>query len=220
MSILVWKLAKTVLIMVVLIVVLFLNYLFFAWFLSVLTTTAKSSSCRGQEEHFFVNSNGIHVDIVLPVTALDEEFLEQLNVQEGTTYVGMGWGDEGFYLRVPSWSEIDWRVAAAAIFLPTPTLMHVTHYQRASTSWKRVWICCEQRESLLDFVKGSFKRSATGGLRYLPDKGYQDNDYFYKATGYYTGLYTCNIWANQALKSAQVKTAIWSPFDKGILRHL
>lgn len=220
MSIIALKLAKTLLIMLVLIVVLFLNYLLFAWFLSWLTTTPAAKSCQGEQDHFFVSSNGVHVDIVLPVTALDPEFLEQLSLQEGTTYVGMGWGDEGFYLKTASWAELDWRVAAAAIFLPSPTLMHVTHYRRASTSWKRVWVCCEQKEALLSYIKGSFKRSATGGLRYLPDRGYRDNDFFYKANGYYTGLYTCNIWANQALKKAQVKTAIWSPFDKGIIKHL
>lgn len=220
MSILAWKLAKTLLIIIVVIVVLFLNYLLFAWFLSTLTTTPNPPSCRGQEEHFFVSSNGVHVDIVLPVKALDKEFVEQLNLQEGTTYVGMGWGDEGFYLKTPSWAELDWKVAAAAIFLPSPTLMHVTHHQRASTSWKRVWVCCEQKEALLSYIKGSFKYTPTGTLRYLPDRGYRSNDFFYKANGYYTGLYTCNIWANQALKHAQVKTAIWSPFDKGILKHL
>lgn len=220
MSILAWKLAKTLLVIIVVIVVLFLNYLLFAWFLSALTTTPNPPSCRGQEEHFFVSSNGVHVDIVLPVQALGEEFAQQLNLQEGTTYVGMGWGDEGFYLKTPSWAELDWKVAAAAIFLPSPTLMHVTHHQRASTSWKRVWICCEQKEALLAYIKGSFKYTPTGELRYLPDRGYRNNDFFYKAKGYYTGLYTCNIWANQALKHAQVKTAVWSPFDKGILKHL
>ncbi len=220
MSILIWKLAKTLLILLVVIIVLLVNYLLFAWFLSAMTTTPAAKTCRGAEEHFFVSTNGVHVDIVLPVTALDAEFLEQLHLQEGTTYVGMGWGDEGFYLKTPSWAELDWKVAVAAIFLPSPTLMHVTHHQKASSRWKRVWVCCEQKEALLDYVKGSFKRSAAGDLRYLPDRGYHSNDFFYKAKGYYTGLYTCNIWANQALKKAQVKTAIWSPFDKGILKHL
>lgn len=220
MSIIAWKLAKTLLIMVVIIVVLFLNYLLFAWFLSVMTTTPAAPSCRDHLEHFFVSSNGVHVDIVLPVSALDAEFKEQLQLKEGTTYIGMGWGDEGFYLKTPSWAELDWRVAAAAIFIPSPTLMHVTHYQKASTRWKRVWVCCKQQEALLAYIKGSFKRSATGDLRYLPDRGYRSNDFFYKAHGYYTGLYTCNIWANQALKQAQVKTAIWSPFDRGIIKHL
>lgn len=220
MSIIAWKLVKTLLIVFFVIVVLFLNYALFAWFLSTLTTTPTPKSCQKKEEHFFVSSNGVHVDIILPLAALDPVFLEQLNIQEGTTYVGMGWGDEGFYLKTPSWAELDWRVAAAAIFLPTSTLMHVTHYQKASISWKRVWICCEQKEALLTYIKDSFRRSATGELCYLPDKGYGSNDFFYKANGYYTGLYTCNIWANQALKKAQVKTAIWSPLDKGIMKHL
>jgi len=38
--------------------------------------------------------------------------------------------------------------------------------------------------------------------------------------GSFSCFKTCNTWTNQTLKKAEIKTAIWTPFDSGILKHL
>jgi hypothetical protein len=43
--------------------------------------------------------------------------------------------------------------------------------------------------------------------------------HFYNAKGRYSLFYTCNTWANQALKSANQKAALWTIFDFGIFQH-
>jgi hypothetical protein len=42
---------------------------------------------------------------------------------------------------------------------------------------------------------------------------------FYEAKGSYNLFYTCNTWANQALKAANQKAALWTVLDKGIFYH-
>ena len=128
----------------------------------------------------------------------------------------------GKTLNTPSWAELDWRIAAKAVFLPSSTLMHVTHYTRNTPyeRWYQAKIDRGDLHHLLGFVEASFKRTQAGQLLWLEGEGYGKRDFFYEAKGNYTGLYTCNVWANQALKKANVKTGIWSPFDWGIVRHL
>ncbi|MFP3836064.1 DUF2459 domain-containing protein, partial [Chryseobacterium sp. SIMBA_028] len=46
-----------------------------------------------------------------------------------------------------------------------------------------------------------------------------DNDAFYDAKGTYSFFYTCNTWANNALKAAGQKAALWTPSDFGIFQH-
>ena len=42
---------------------------------------------------------------------------------------------------------------------------------------------------------------------------------FYEAKGSYSLFYTCNSWANQALKAANQKAALHTLTDTGIFRH-
>lgn len=219
MSLLFWKLLKTLLISVVVIVVLILNYLFFAWLLSVVPTTPNPT--KGETYPLYVSTNGVHVDIILPVEYLPATWLSDLEIPVESRYLGIGWGDRGFYLNTPTWAELDWKVAFSAAFLPSSTLMHVTHYGHSSDRWYHTEIGKAELHELLAFVEGSFKRDPENGqLLLLEGKGYGQQDFFYEAEGYYTALYTCNVWANQALKRAAVKTAIWAPFESGITRHL
>jgi uncharacterized protein (TIGR02117 family) len=219
MKILFWQLAKYSFVFFVVCLVFILNYVFFAWFLSRLTTTPKEYKCD-KPNTVYATSNGVHMDLIFHKDLLDEHFLGQLESVEGADYIAIGWGDKGFYLYTPSWAELKISTAIAAGFLPSKTLMHLTHYKYLNPNWKSIELCDEQLEAMKKFVYASFKNDKNDKIQILAGTGYRDNDFFYKAKGNYSCLYTCNIWVNQALKKASVQTAIWSPFDKGILRHL
>ncbi|WMX15733.1 DUF2459 domain-containing protein [Aureispira sp. CCB-E] len=218
MKIILFRLTKYLLIFLVVCLVFVLNYIFFAWFLSRLTTTPKDYKCD-KPYTVYATSNGVHMDLIFHKSLLDEAFLVQLQPIEGD-YIAIGWGDKGFYLHTPSWAELKISTAIAAGFLPSKTLMHLTHYKYLNSKWKSIELCDEQLAAMKKFVYESFKYDKKGTIQILEGTGYRDNDFFYEAKGNYTCLYTCNIWVNQALKKAAVKTAIWSPFDRGILRHL
>lgn len=219
MKLILLRLFNYVLIFLVVCIVFVLNYLFFAWFLSLLTTKPRIHNCD-KPHTVYASSNGVHMDLIFHKSLLDEHFLAQLKPIKEHDYIAIGWGDKGFYLHTPSWAELKISTAISAGFLPSKTLMHVTHYKYLNPDWKSVELCAEQLTAMKKFVYASFKCDAAEQIQILEGTGYRDTDFFYEAKGNYTCLYTCNIWVNQALKKADVKTAIWSPFDKGIMKHL
>ena len=219
MKLILWKLSKYLLIFVIVFVVFVLGYLFFAWLLSYFTTHPKKVSCANKKT-VYASSNGVHMDLIMHRDLIDADFLAQLNNIEGREYIAIGWGDKGFYLYTPSWAELKVSTALIAGFLPSETIMHVTHYQSVDAKWKTIELCDSQLKEMKKFIADSFKKDAVNRIQILEGAGFSENDFFYQAHGNYTCLYTCNIWVNQALKKAQVRTALWSPFDKGIMRHL
>lgn len=201
-------------------IVFVLLYLFFAALLSHLTTQAVLSA-EPMTQIVYALSNGVHTDLVFRVDRLDAVFRNQLAAPMGTKpYVAIGWGDKGFYLHTPSWAELKVSTALKAAFLPSETLMHLSFYGQIGSNWKEIPLSEQQMRGLQKFVMQSFKKDSKGGFQLLKGAGFTSNDFFYKAVGHYTCFYTCNVWVNQALKKAAVKTAIWSPFDKGIFKHL
>lgn len=82
---------------------------------------------------------------------------------------------------------------------------------------RRIWISNNQYVRLCAYIQNSFKIDANGHIINIPTTAnYNDNDAFYDAKRHYNLFYTCNTWANNALKAAGQKACIWTPFDKGI----
>ncbi len=219
MKLILWKLSKYLLLFVLIGITFVLGYLFFAWLLSYFTTNPKKVDCSNKKT-VYASSNGVHMDIIMHKSLFDRVFLEQLGALEGRDYIAIGWGDKGFYLYTPSWAELKVSTALIAGFLPSETVLHVTHYKAVDPQWKSIDLCDSQLQKLQKFILDSFKKDANNQIQLLEGAGYHENDFFYQAIGAYTCFYTCNVWVNQALKKAEVKTAIWSPFDRGILKHL
>lgn len=168
----------------------------------------------------FAFSNGVHTDLVFKTNDVKESLSSYLNLQSNFEYLAIGWGDKGFYIHTPSWSELKISTALNAAFLPSATLMHLTYYGKKLDSWKAIFICKEQLDSLLKFIISSFKQDTNNKFKILHGAGFTTKDFFYEAHGQYTCFYTCNVWVNQALKKARVTTALWAPFESGIMRHL
>ena len=87
------------------------------------------------EIEIFVTSNGIHTDVCLPVeTTLIKwtEFIDTKTfrgIKQSPKFISIGWGDKGFFLDTPSWSDLKASAAINAAFLPSSTAMHVTYFQ-------------------------------------------------------------------------------------------
>ncbi len=197
-----------------------LLYLFFAQLLSTFTTRPTIFETPPTTV-VYAMSNGVHTDLIFHSSQLKESLMGKLQKpKESADYIAIGWGDKGFYLHTPSWAELKLSTALKAAFLPSKTLMHVSYYPKIEEHWKAIPLTDFQFQQLMMFVVQSFKKDRDGNIQLLNGAGFTSNDFFYEAVGHYTCFYTCNVWVNQALKKASVKTALWSPFDKGILKHL
>ena len=168
----------------------------------------------------FAHSNGVHLDLVFPVEMVPERLRSQLAYAPDTRLLAIGWGDKGFYLDTPTWAELSPRVAVKAMFLPSPTAMHVTEHAAVNPAWSRIDLTDEQLSELWDYIIVTFQTDNNGRITELVGKGYTKRDRFYEANGNYSMFKTCNTWVNTGLRRIGVKTALWTPMDKGVLRYL
>jgi uncharacterized protein (TIGR02117 family) len=194
-------------------------YMGFAILFSFLPTHPPQQNCQPKHE-IFVASNGIHLDIILPVKNVEPELIQKLRPLHDTRYIAFGWGDKEFYIKTPEWSDLTIPVAFKALFLKSETAMHVTYLPQRFPSWRKVNLCNEQLSKLKRYISNSFQQDENSHFTRMDFEGYNQFDAFYEANGSFSLFKTCNVWVNTALKEAEVKTAVWSPFDFGVLLHV
>lgn len=189
-----------------------------------------SSKDDGQKKEIpvYIYTNGVHTDIVMPVKndlqdwSAKIPFSNTVSKRTDYNYIGIGWGDKGFYLDTPTWADLKFSTAFKAAFWLSESAMHCTYYEKmkVANDCKMIMISRNQYKDLVEFVENKFERDAKGNFILIPTNAvYSDNDAFYDAKGKYSFLYTCNTWANDALKAAGQKAAFWTPSDVGIFQH-
>lgn len=179
-------------------------------------TVNKSTDTVSTINTIHLNTNGVHLDVVIPVNQIDEKLIVGLNVEK-EKYLSFGWGDENFYLNTPTWGDLTFKNAFNALFLKSNTLIHLTKYSQKNSNWVTVNITKEQLTNLNRYLLKSFKLDSRGEKIILKDKGYSFNDEFYKANGSYSCFKTCNSWVNSAFKTSGLKSCYWTPFDFGLI---
>lgn len=195
-----------------------LLYFILAFLLSIIPKNAELVDCAKKETVYLI-SNGIHLDIILNRNQIDTAFLKALKIPETVKYVAFGWGDKGFYLQTKTWNDLKMSTLVNALFLKSESAMHVTSYDYKSENFVPLSLCPTQIEVLKTHIETSFLKTNTGKIIKVGE-GYGKNDNFYNAKGSYNAIKTCNEWVNIGLKKANVKTSVWSPFDKGIFYHV
>lgn len=178
----------------------------------------------------YLTTNGMHTDFVLPTQThlfdwakiIDSQPFEK-EIKE-YPFLGLGWGDWGFYIDLDLWENLTPKLAAKTLLNPkTPTLMHITGYLELpyeKLRVEKVSLSNEQYLKLCDFIFSGFALKADNSIDFLPDLGYTAHDNFYRGEGSYHALHTCNYWVNKGLKKIGVRTALWSPLDRGIFHQL
>lgn len=175
----------------------------------------------------YVRTNGVHADLVVPTRygAVDwsSEFpaAHMRSLPATTDWIAFGWGDRGFMIETPTWSDLRPGTAIIALSGAGSGAMHVEYIETPSAyRVRRVRLSQSEYERLVSFVRGSFARDAAGGVRRIDAAGYGGSDAFYEAVPTYTFWYTCNEWTRRALAAAGIRTAMWSPFDTAVIYHL
>jgi len=123
----------------------------------------REPSILPKEVAVYIMSNGVHTDLVVPVKTSQMEwstlFPFQNNKGKKTdySYVGVGWGDKGFYLNTPEWKDLKASTAFVAATGIGETALHVTYHKDITESELcfKYMIDTVQYQSLIDFVKSS-----------------------------------------------------------------
>ncbi|MEO9132819.1 MAG: TIGR02117 family protein [Sphingomonas sp.] len=176
----------------------------------------------------YVESNGIHTGLVLPVTAAGVDWRDLLRPEDVrdpryATYnhVSIGWGERTFYLETPTWGDVRLKTVTAAAIGSDRTVMHVGHVPEPhvvagdEADIRAITLRPEEYRRLADFIHASFK--AEGEERPVHQYGYDVYDSFYDARGHYSAITTCNAWTGDALRHAGVRVGAWTPFPVTVL---
>jgi uncharacterized protein (TIGR02117 family) len=166
----------------------------------------------------FVVSNSVHADIVLPLKTsthdLSEFFPEHHfpSSAGNPSHIAIGWGDTGFFLETPTWSDLKFSTAATALLWTSPTCMHVqlTDVNVYAQS-QSVKLSKTQFRQLVYFILASFQVNADGEFIQVKDAHFGQTDAFFQAKGSYHLFNTCNSWVGGGLRSAGVRAPMMSP---------
>jgi uncharacterized protein (TIGR02117 family) len=150
----------------------------------------------------YVVSHEWHTGFVIPATkvyqsipALEERFGD-------SAYIEFGWGDKKFYQA----KEMTTGLAIRAILWPTETVVHTVALPEKVAGYfinSQIELICLDDKALsflVEFVSSSFSRNNKGEVEMLA-KGIYGDSQFYKGSGDYHLLNTCNEWTAKGLKS-------------------
>ncbi|WP_299366526.1 DUF2459 domain-containing protein [Winogradskyella sp.] len=194
-----------------------ISYAFISFLLGMITVN-KTQHEELMENEIYLTTNGVHLDIVLPIEQISSELREDLIFNANTEYVAFGWGDKDFYLNTPTWGDLTFSNAFNAMFLNSSTLMHITRYEQKRAKWIKVRLSKNQLRKLNENIHNTFQLDEDNSKIILKDKGYGPNDDFYRAKGSYSIFKTCNTWVNTVFKKSTLKSCLWTPFDFALLK--
>lgn len=209
---------------IVFLVVFVLLYLLAAYALSRITVNKEMN--QPEDIAIYIKTNGVHTDLVLPVKTARFDWAKEIkfsNTHLDDTaqmkYLAMGWGDKGFYLQTPRWSDLKFSVAFKAMTGLSKTAIHATFYETLpeNARCKKIMISNTQYSRLINFIQDSFQKDSTGHMiKIITNANYNKADAFYEATGSYSLFHTCNTWANSGLRACGQRACLWTAFDTGI----
>lgn len=162
----------------------------------------QSYTGTGSQTVFVVN-HGWHTGFAVPSAAVRAHIPQLTERFNNTPYMEFGWGDKGFYQA----QEITTGITLQAIFLPTDSVIHavsvpdenIARYFSGS-SIATLPVSAHELEQLSRFIAGSFARTTDASIIPLK-KGIYGNSQFYKGTGSYHLMNTCNKWTAKGLQS-------------------
>ncbi|MEG4056712.1 MULTISPECIES: TIGR02117 family protein [unclassified Microcoleus] len=176
----------------------------------------------------YISDQAIHTEIIVPVKNeyFDwNQFLPLTEIGRDATsdykYLSFGWGDRAFMLETSTSAIINPVTVFKALFLPTPSTVHVQGYRvpPQNIETKCVKISGANYLKIINFIKDTFLLDAAG-KKIKISYGYDNSDSFYEAKDSYSILRTCNDWTAEALQKADVNTPLWSTLSGAIMFHV
>src|SRR5579863_5265251 len=176
-------------------ILLILLYLGCAWILSRLAVSAEPDP--NPEVTIFLENNGVHVDLVLPVRTEDKDWSRGIPYSDtrggnaSLDWLSIGWGDRDFYLNTPTWADLKFGTAFKAIFGLSPSAIHTTYGGQPAVGDQciKLVISRGQYSRLVHFIENSFRPDSLGNPTIVRTTvRYDEHDAFYAAKGSYNAF--------------------------------
>jgi len=174
-----------------------------------------------QGETVYLVSNGVHTDLILPVTAQALDWRPLLprtdfaNPDSVAGWIAFGMGERRVYLETPHWRDIRPRTVWAGL-AGGERVMHVEWVADPTWNARAIRLRPEEYRRLWTAIRANFRLDPAGQPQRIAHPGYGPDDAFYQGVGRASAVNTCNVWASDMLRLAGVKTSLWSPFAQGL----
>ena len=162
----------------------------------------------------------MHSDIIINLqdsTNNWQKILPKLLKNKTTGYISFGWGDQETYLQTPSWGDLKFSTAFKALFINTPSLIHVIYYSNINITKeiKEIKVTKNQYYDIENKIINSF-----GNKPKFAHIGYWDNDIFYHSIYKYNLIHTCNTWTGDILRESNISMSYWTPLSCCVVSNL
>lgn len=172
----------------------------------------------------FLESNGIHTDIVMPIQSPVLNWATVLPLDElaggdaRLDHLAVGWGDRVFYLETKNWSDLQLGNALLAISGFDSSLLHLETEMRPRPGQyvRSLRLSQAQYRYLTNRIRTAFA-TGNGDFGRIAGAHYGRHDAFFAAQGRYSMVNTCNEWVRGVLADTGVDMPLWSPFGTGLL---
>ncbi len=116
-------------------------YVGVAFALAVLTP--KLELPRGEGITVYACDNGVHTDLVLPISAEGIDWRQlphpSQSARAGLSHISIGWGSRDFYINTPTWADVESRRRLKSV-LWDETVLHV-EYRPRTRSGRNIAAC-------------------------------------------------------------------------------
>ncbi|MDR1839149.1 MAG: TIGR02117 family protein [Treponema sp.] len=200
-------------------------YFLFAEILS--SVIVNKNQNQPKEMAVYISTNGLHADIVMPIETEMIDWSQKIKFEDTKNkdgiqnFVAVGWGNREFFIDTPDLSQLKISIALRAGLGMGPSAMHATFLKgiQEDEFCRKIELSKSQYDGLVNFIESYFIKDPFGNFINISTQNtYGDDDAFYEAKGRYTIFFTCNTWANSALKSAGLRSCLWTPFQNGIFK--
>jgi len=178
----------------------------------------QSTSPIKKEKKIYLIYDNVHSDIVFNLEGISDQWIKNLpiikNKKKG--YIAFGWGDKETYLNTPTWNKVKVSTSLKALFINTPSLVHVSYYSDINyfIGVKSIEISETQNQQIKKSILKSFNFQKNSY------QGYGYDDIFYDSPYKYNFIYTCNTWTGDILRDANILMSYWTPFSRNIIHSL
>jgi len=185
----------------------------------LLTFLPSKQEENRRTEDIYILYNTMHSDILLNTRGLNKELKRELTslIKKREGYLAFGWGDKETYLNTPTWNDIKISTSLKALFINTPSLMHVSFYRDINRFRyiKHIKLSKKEKEKLEASILKSFDLE-----RDEEYQGYGRDDLFYPSVYNYNLFNTCNTWTGDRLREANLSISYWTPLSYNIIDSL
>jgi uncharacterized protein (TIGR02117 family) len=173
--------------------------------LSILIVVLASVPAPAAERTVYLVNVGWHVGIALPVDNTLRRAMPEVAAFPGARFIEIGWGDRAFYQA----ENPGGLMALKAALTSTDAVIHLHGFTRpVAERFSRsevLALTLSDREfaALFGYIHASFERAGADGASVMMGPGlYGGASQFYKATGEFHLMRTCNTWVAEAMAAA------------------